>query len=160
MLSESDDEARSASGDEGEGVVQAQLEVDEGEVYSLDEESDPVVTRKRGRGRPKLVRDGSIGRPRKQYKQTELLNFIGESPATVDEALSSEEREYWKSAMQAELNSLTKNGTWVLVDKPKHKNVIGCRWVFTVKRNSNGEIEKYKGTIGRTRVLTKAQRRL
>ncbi|CAD6998837.1 unnamed protein product [Ceratitis capitata] len=66
------------------GVVEEQLENgdDDEDVYSLDEDSDPVVARKRGRGRPKLIRDGGIGRPKKQYKEAEVLNFVGENPQT------------------------------------------------------------------------------
>lgn len=37
-------------------------------------------------------------------------------------------------AIQDELNSLIENKTWVLVPKPKNKNIIDCKWVFTVKK--------------------------
>ncbi|CAD7005632.1 unnamed protein product [Ceratitis capitata] len=147
VLSSSIDEVNVGNGDAG--VVEEELENgdDDEDVYSLDEDSDPVVARKRGRGRPKLIRDGGIGRPKKQYKEAEVLNFVGENPQTVNDALSSKEREHWKASMKSEFDSLTKNGTWVLVDRPKHKNVIGWRWVFTVKRKPSGEIEKFKARL-------------
>lgn len=51
-------------------------------------------------------------------------------PVTVSEALSDER---WKSAMCKEYQALVKNNVWRLVDKPKNKNIIPCKWVFTLK---------------------------
>lgn len=34
-----------------------------------------------------------------------------------------------------------------MVEKPKDKTVIGCKWVFTVKYKANGTIERYKGRV-------------
>ena len=40
-----------------------------------------------------------------------------------------------------------KNDTWVLMDKPLHKNVIGVKWVYRTKQNANGSINKYKAIL-------------
>jgi hypothetical protein len=37
--------------------------------------------------------------------------------------------------------SLGKNGTWKLVELPHGKNVVGCKWIFTIKQNSNGKVK-------------------
>lgn len=50
--------------------------------------------------------------------------------------------------MQAEYDSLVKNKTWKLVDRPKGKNIVGCKWVFSLKRKPDGSVEKYKVTQG------------
>ena len=34
-------------------------------------------------------------------------------------------------------NSLIEMGTWILVSPPKNRNVIKCKWVFTVKANGH-----------------------
>ena len=39
----------------------------------------------------------------------------------------------WQEATRDEYNSLTEMGTWILVSPPKIRNVIKCKWVFTVK---------------------------
>ncbi|CAD6997394.1 unnamed protein product [Ceratitis capitata] len=49
--------------------------------------------------------------------------------------------------MNAEYESLMRNGTWELVDRPKNGNIIGCKWVFSIKRNPDGSIEKYKARL-------------
>jgi len=40
--------------------------------------------------------------------------------------------------MKDEIQSLNKNSTWELVERPKDHNVVGCRWVYKVKPSSSG----------------------
>ena len=49
--------------------------------------------------------------------------------------------------MEIEYNSLINNKTWNIVDRPAAKNVIGCRWVFVIKRKPDGSIDKYKARL-------------
>ncbi|KAL6323300.1 hypothetical protein AAG906_029307 [Vitis piasezkii] len=42
------------------------------------------------------------------------------------------------------LTALMRHGTWDLVSPPKNCNSIGCKWVFRVKRNSDGLIDRFK----------------
>ncbi|KAL4340682.1 hypothetical protein GQ457_08G019310 [Hibiscus cannabinus] len=53
----------------------------------------------------------------------------------------------WKEAMQEEIRMISKNDTWKLVDKPKNKKVIGVKWVYRVKLNSDGSINKHKARL-------------
>ncbi|KIN99446.1 hypothetical protein M404DRAFT_30492 [Pisolithus tinctorius Marx 270] len=48
----------------------------------------------------------------------------------------------WQNAINAELKSLEEVHTWDVVECPKGANVIGCKWVFKIKHNAAGEIEK------------------
>lgn len=36
------------------------------------------------------------------------------------------------------------NKVWDLVDLPKERKAIGNKWIFKVKRKSNGSIERHK----------------
>jgi hypothetical protein len=56
----------------------------------------------------------------------------------------------WKEAMLEELAALEKNKTWDLVPSPIGKKVVNCKWIYTVKQNPNGKIERYK-----TRLMAK-----
>jgi Reverse transcriptase (RNA-dependent DNA polymerase) len=53
----------------------------------------------------------------------------------------------WCEAMSLELNALTKNGTWILVPSNPNQNVIGCKWIYKIKRHVDGSIERYKARL-------------
>jgi len=53
----------------------------------------------------------------------------------------------WKAAMEEEMHALQKNKTWELVPLPKGKRAVGCKWVFTVKQNPKGEVDRYKARL-------------
>ena len=72
------------------------------------------------------------------------LTFDNIEPVTVNEALSNKK---WHDAMKSEMDSLVKNDTWSLVQKHDDMNTIGSKWVFKIKRNSNGEIIKHKARL-------------
>ncbi|KAL0342994.1 UNVERIFIED_CONTAM: Retrovirus-related Pol polyprotein from transposon TNT 1-94 [Sesamum angustifolium] len=53
----------------------------------------------------------------------------------------------WEDAMSQELCALEKNNTWEVVDLPKGKKAIGSKWVFKVKLNADGSIDRYKACL-------------
>jgi transposase InsO family protein len=53
----------------------------------------------------------------------------------------------WHQAMLEELEALEKNKTWDLVPFPKGKKVVNCKWVYTVKQNPDGNVERYKARL-------------
>jgi histone deacetylase 1/2 len=65
-------------------------------------------------------------------------------PRTLRDALGSS---HWKSAMDSEYAALLKNGIWKLVPSPPGVNVIDSKWVFKIKKNSDGTIERYKARL-------------
>jgi len=50
----------------------------------------------------------------------------------------------WHLAMQEEYNALLHNQTWSFIPLPANILAIGCKWVFRVKENSDGTVNKYK----------------
>ena len=65
-------------------------------------------------------------------------------PRSVGQALSSP---HWLQAMKDEYNALLKNQTWTLVSPTVSRKPIGCKWVFRVKENPDGTINKYKARL-------------
>ena len=43
--------------------------------------------------------------------------------------------------------ALKHNQTWKLVEKPRNKNIVGCKFIFRIKRDKNGEVLKYKARL-------------
>jgi hypothetical protein len=53
----------------------------------------------------------------------------------------------WRTAMEEEMRVLAENETWDPVDAPKGVKPIGCRWVYKVKYNADGTINRYKARL-------------
>ena len=49
--------------------------------------------------------------------------------------------------MDAEHQALIRNHTWHLVPNLKGKNIIGCKWVYKVKRKADGSIDRYNARV-------------
>lgn len=45
------------------------------------------------------------------------------------------------------MNALQQNQTWDRCPRPEGKKIVGCRWVFTIKRKADGTIERYKARL-------------
>ena len=67
-----------------------------------------------------------------------------EIPKNVEEASRVPK---WRKAIEEEMRALEKNRTWEVTGLPKEKNTVGCKWVFTIKYNSNGTLERYKAQL-------------
>ncbi|KAH9666221.1 protein kinase domain-containing protein [Citrus sinensis] len=53
----------------------------------------------------------------------------------------------WRKAMEDEITALEKNNTWTLTHLPDGKKAIGSRWVYKIKYQSDGTIERYKARL-------------
>ena len=49
--------------------------------------------------------------------------------------------------MESEYQALMKNNTWHLVPPHKGRNVIGCKWVYKIKRKQDGSLDRYKARL-------------
>ena len=49
--------------------------------------------------------------------------------------------------MDAEYIALMRNKTWRLVPPQKGINVIDCKWVYKIKRKSDGSLDRYKARL-------------
>ncbi|XP_070675761.1 uncharacterized mitochondrial protein AtMg00820-like [Malus domestica] len=45
------------------------------------------------------------------------------------------------------MDALIKQQTWTLVPLPPHKNLVGCKWIYKVKRNPDGSVARYKARL-------------
>ena len=86
----------------------------------------PVTRLQRGIRKPKTYTDGII-----RYG---CLIVSGE-PEHLQEAL---EDKNWKGAMDSEFDALMRNKTWHLVPPNSGRNLIDCKWVYKIKKKSDG----------------------
>ncbi|XP_074277644.1 uncharacterized protein LOC141601275 [Silene latifolia] len=68
----------------------------------------------------------------------------GVEPPTFKEAIPNKE---WCDAMKSEIEALERNETWELTTLPPDKKALGCRWIYKIKYQSDGEIERLKARL-------------
>jgi hypothetical protein len=71
-------------------------------------------------------------------------NVAETEPIYFEEAINSQ---VWIAAMKEELTMIEKNATWMLVDRPVHKKVIGVKWIFKTKLNADRSMNKHKARL-------------
>ena len=70
-----------------------------------------------------------------------------DEPSTIQEAKSSDHAAEWKVATDAEYNSLIENKTWKSVELPPGRKAIGCKWLFKLKHDVDGRVERFKARL-------------
>ena len=70
-----------------------------------------------------------------------------DEPATLKAALDGPYAEMWRRAMDDEMASLHANKTWVLEELPTGAKAIPVKWVFKIKRDAAGNIERFKARL-------------
>jgi Reverse transcriptase (RNA-dependent DNA polymerase) len=68
-------------------------------------------------------------------------------PASLEEALASDQADRWREAIEEEYSSLLANDTWTLERPPPGVHPIPVKWVFKLKLDSAGNIERYKARL-------------
>lgn len=53
----------------------------------------------------------------------------------------------WVNVMEKELQALEDNETWTIMPLPPNKKPIGSKWVYKVKLNADGSVERYKARL-------------
>ncbi|KAL2532943.1 cysteine-rich RLK (RECEPTOR-like protein kinase) 8 [Abeliophyllum distichum] len=102
--------------------------------YEGDNAGHPMVTRSKV----------GIVKPRVYTTDLTLSSVDEMEPVNLNEALKSEK---WCKAMKEECDALMKNQTWMLVPYESNMKVIGCRWVYKLKFDANGEIQRHKARL-------------
>ena len=68
-------------------------------------------------------------------------------PTSLQQALDGPQAAEWSQAMNEELKSLHENQTWQLVPRSPHLKIVPLRWVYKVKRDALGNIERFKARL-------------
>jgi hypothetical protein len=115
----------------------------------VDDSNMPIALRKSTRTCPSIYRypiSNYVSSHRLSPSCKAFANQLSSVsiPKNLQEALNNPR---WKAAMVEEMEALQKNSTWKLVELPKDKKTVGCKWVFTVKHKADGSIERFKARL-------------
>ena len=95
-----------------------------------------------------LPRESRNRRPPERYGLSYTFNMTKEEnvkePKSYNEAVNPPQAEDWRKAMQAEYDSLMNSNTWTLVDEPEDQQVLPGKWVYKIKYEANGQVDKLK----------------
>ncbi|XP_073360660.1 uncharacterized protein [Aegilops tauschii subsp. strangulata] len=127
---DSQDEEKVAAAADGSYGIDTNWYIDSGATNHITNELEKATMKDKYCGKDHIHTASGEGEP-------------GE-PQTLQEALGDER---WKNAMNEEYMALKKNKTWHLVPPQQGKNLIDCKWVFRIKRKSDGTIDRYKARL-------------
>jgi hypothetical protein len=68
-------------------------------------------------------------------------------PRLFQEAMHRPDADLWFKAASEEIDAHCSNSTWESVQLPAGRRAMGCCWVFKVKQNADGTVERYKACL-------------
>ncbi|KAK4388247.1 hypothetical protein Sango_2431300 [Sesamum angolense] len=77
-------------------------------------------------------------------EESSLTNQLDNDPKTYGEAMSDINLGKWLEAMKFEMDSMSSNQVWTLLDRPKGVKPIGCKWFYKRKIGTDGEVTTFK----------------
>jgi hypothetical protein len=70
-----------------------------------------------------------------------MSNILDSEPSSFQEAI---EQQVWRNAMVEEHTSIMKNDVWDIVPRPEGKSIVSSMWLYKIKHDVDGNIEKFK----------------
>ena len=106
---------------------------------------DPVVSNNEVRTHRMTTRFmNDIYKPKKLFLVTKHPFPSSLESTSVTEALIDSR---WHDAMSSKLTALMRHNTWQLVPPPNDCNIVGCKWVFRIKRHADGSVDRFKARL-------------
>mmetsp|Transcript_37541 Transcript_37541/g.86747 ORF Transcript_37541/g.86747 Transcript_37541/m.86747 type:complete len:1656 (+) Transcript_37541:523-5490(+) len=109
-----------------------------------DDDQPPIST---SRSLTRILRSATTTLPKKDPNQHvfSLLALIAESDQpTLKQAMAGDNSANWHAAIQSEYTSIDSTSTWVETSRRPGMRVLKTGLVLSVKRKSDGSIDKYK----------------
>ena len=130
------DDRNSHSEGTGDSIV-GEKDVESGESEAVGEnnevEDEPKTYPQRERKAPQY-----FGVENSTHVNIDYFYKVCGAPQTYIEAMNSPKAPGWEQAMKNELEALKVNDTFELTALPEGKNLVGGKWVYTVKEDVNG----------------------
>jgi hypothetical protein len=96
---------------------------------------------------PKIFTTDKVGNLKLMNREVHLAycySAVLDEPQSLEEALSGPEKEKWEEGWKSEMKSQEENRTWEIVNMPRGRKLVDCKYIFKKKRDSEGNVSKYK----------------
>jgi len=70
-----------------------------------------------------------------------------DDPTSFEEAMRSVNSSKWTTTMEDEMKSMSANKVWDLEEIPKGAKTVGYKWVYKMKCDSKGNVERFKARL-------------
>jgi Reverse transcriptase (RNA-dependent DNA polymerase) len=126
-----------------ENSEQDNVDVDE-ELIPPQEPQEVVPLRRSTRERRNAISNDYI-----VFLQENKFNIgmMEDDPVTLCQALESVNSHKWTKVMDEEIKSMYDNKVWDIVHLPEGVKPIGCKWIFKTKKDSKGNVKRYKAQL-------------
>jgi len=130
--------------------------MNENEKHVLQDPIEPISTHEGEQQQPQTKDVPNVKAPRRSqrvrksaihadYEVYNTKEFQMEVDSTsFEEAMRSDHSSKWLEAMEDEMKSMNANIVWDLEIIPKGAKIVGYKWVYKTKLDSQGNIEEYK----------------
>ncbi|KAL0291859.1 UNVERIFIED_CONTAM: Retrovirus-related Pol polyprotein from transposon TNT 1-94 [Sesamum calycinum] len=96
---------------------------------------------------PVLRKSAGVPQPLERYGFLGVTGQLDKDPKTYGEAMSDINSGKWLEAIKSEIDSISSNHVWTLVDRPKGVKPIRCKWVYKLKIDANMEVTTFKARL-------------
>ena len=123
-----------------------------GEISVPQMDESPIVRYRLDKklDQPGLTRRDKI-RIHSRIEKLELVSLSSQMsakpPSSYEEAVAGVNGGDWLSSMREELGVMSDFGVWRLVNALPNAKVVGCRWVFALKRGPHGFVRRLKSRL-------------
>jgi hypothetical protein len=76
-----------------------------------------------------------------------FLTCMSAEPRSYKEVMKSDAAGLWHDASQQEYDALNQHDVWELCELPPGRKAVSCRWVYWVKMNADGTVDRYKAWL-------------
>uniref|UniRef100_A0A2N9IMS3 Reverse transcriptase Ty1/copia-type domain-containing protein n=1 Tax=Fagus sylvatica TaxID=28930 RepID=A0A2N9IMS3_FAGSY len=83
---------------------------------------------------------------KKSFATSTTINYLQTEPPSFTIASKIPE---WRAAMASEFDALQQQHTWTLIPPCSDQNLVGCRWVYKIKRNIDGSVSQIESLTHR-----------
>lgn len=142
LMGENNSQSSSVSATPGESENSQNVESDTESTSASNSTSESDTSREAQRY--KSVAEIYANTDEVELETDELYFAAADEPVNYKEA-STDKR--WKEAMEKELEAVERNKTWELTTLPPGHMPIGLKWVYKLKKDTSGNVVKYKARI-------------